>query len=164
MLRNAHGDRETQSRAVSTQWALKTLSTLSNSRFSLLMLRFPSLCLFPRICPITPLNSTGGLLLGYQQVTHSYHRVVKMKVFPNKDDSLASGLRVKQTRLLSPSSNPSPSAWWTWQMQTDSLSQMELHEFTHDFMWKHTDFKWCSRQSHRGGNVFATLFTSSGSA
>lgn len=73
-----------------------------------------------------------------------------MKVFPNKDDSLASGLRVKQTRLLSPSSNPSPSAWWTWQMQTGSLSQMETHEFTHDFMWKHTDFKWCRRQSHRG--------------
>lgn len=73
-----------------------------------------------------------------------------MKVFPNKDDSLASGLGVKQTRLLSPSSNPSPSAWWTWQMQTGSLSQMEPHEFTHDFMWKHTDFKWCRRQSHRG--------------
>lgn len=73
-----------------------------------------------------------------------------MKVFPNKDDSLASGSRVKQTRLLSPSSNPSPSAWWTWQMQTGSQSQMEPHEFTHDFMWKHTDFKWCRRQSHRG--------------
>lgn len=27
---------------------------------------------------------------------------------------------------------------------------MEPHEFTHDFMWKHTDFKWCRRQSHRG--------------
>lgn len=62
------------------------------------ILRFSSLRLFLRICPITLLNSVGGLLLGYSQVTHTHTittGVVKMKVFPNKDDSLPSSLRVK---------------------------------------------------------------------
>lgn len=127
--------------------------TLSNLRFTVSKLWFSSSRLLLHIGSITPLNSVKGLLLGYSQVTNRITTgLVKMKMFPNKDDSLPSSLRVKcfsvitflccfSTRLA------------VWQTQECSVSQMELeHEYADNFTWRLNRFKYCIRQIHEQQN------------
>lgn len=69
-----------------------------------------------------------------------------MKVFPNKDDSLPLSVRAKLSFSIVIFLYPFSVSLAMWQTQTGPLSQMEMHEFTDDFMWRHTDFEWCLRR------------------